>query len=314
MLERRTSFFGILILALLVIGGFVSAYASGNRYASIVAYNRALTATDLSTGIGRLDRSIALAPNDLYWRTRSAVFAQQFTTMAQNESPDKSSLQAAFAQAEASARAAVAWDKTDANNWLALSQVYQLLVGAGNTDAATAAKDAGDEARVRNPNNPLFLQNLAQLAAVQKDTATATDYIAQALTLKPDYLDGYVLRAQLRAAAGEGNAPVDELQQYIAHAPYDEQGYLLLAQAYIAVKDYTHTLDAYGRARQVAPGDPNALLGIINTLATMGQKEQALAALDAFARQFPAISGVEEKRSQIQSIQPPTPPDEKKKS
>ncbi len=299
--DPRLSFFAILLLVLATMAGFTASYFSGNRFASIIEYNRAITASTLDSAQARLDRALALSPNDIYWRTRAALFVQQFTTLAKAQSPDKTQLQTNFNQAEQSARAAVAWDKTNANNWLTLSQVYQLVASSTATDAVTAAKQAADEGQSRSPVNPLFLLNQAQLALTKGDAAAAKDYIAKAIQLKNDYLDAYILRTQIRLSQGETNAAVEELTNFTKISPYNEQGFLLLAQAHTAQKQYQSALDAYNTARQIAPNDPNAFLGVIDSLTALGQKAEAQKALKDFAVQFPNITGVDQKAAQIES-------------
>lgn len=313
--DPRTSFFAILVLVLATMGGFTAAYFSGNRFASITLYNQALTATTPESVQSNLDRALSLSQNDIYWRTRAALFAQRFTTAANAQSPDKTLLQESFSLAEQSARAAVAWDNTSASNWLSLSQIYQLIAAGDAPDAYTAAKGAADEAQVRSPRNPFFVLNQAQVALAKKDSAAALDYIGKAIGLKTDYLDAFILRAQIRSAGGESRALISELSSYTKNAPYDPRGYYLLGQAYGSQKEYTSALDAFTRARGLAPADPNTYLSVIDTLTAMGQKSDALTALDDFAKTFPNITGIEEKRAQIQSAALPAiapAPEEKK--
>lgn len=315
--DPRLSFFAILLLVVATMGGFTAAYFSGNRFASVMLYNRAITATSAEGVQNRLDRALSLSQNDIYWRTRAALFVRQFSTAANATSPDKTVLQNNFSQAEQSARAAVAWDGTNANNWLALSQVYQLVATADAADAYDAAKGAADQAQTRNPSNPFFVLNQAQVALTKKDTTAALASIAHAIELKPDYLDAFILRAQVRTGLGEQRAVIGELINYTKNAAYDAQGYFLLGQAYTSVKEYQSALDAFIRARSLAPSDPNASIAVIDTLTAMGQKSQAIEALQAFTTTFPNVTGVEQKRAQIQSatlpVVAPTPEEDKKK-
>lgn len=299
--DPRTSFFAILAIVVAALAGFSAVYFSGNRFASIIYYNRAIAAQDRYTAQSRLDKAIALSPNDIYWRTRTSLFTTQFTAAAGQQNPDKSQLQTFFSQAEQSAQGAVAWDPGSANNWLTLSQVYQLVANSQNTQAYDNAKSAADEAQKRNPNNPVFLLNQAQLALTKQDTGTAFSYIAQALALKADYLDAYVLKAQIEQAGGSTTAAVTEMTLYTQAAPYDDQGFLLLGQAYLQQKDYTNALAAFARARDLAPANPNNYLQYISVLSEAGQKADAIAALQDFKVKFPQVTGVDEQIERMQN-------------
>ncbi len=305
--DPRLSFFAILVLVLAAMAGFSAVFFSGNRFASIVVYNRALAATEFDVASRRIDRALALSQNDIFWRTRTVLYTSQFSKLANTEGADKAQLQTSFTQAEQSAQAAVAWDPGTANNWLTLSQVYQLVVDKENAEAFTNAKQAADEAQKRNPNNPLFSLNQAQLAYRKGDTQSAFGSIAQAITLKSNYLDAYILRGQIKRQAGETEAIKDELVVYTGVARFDPEGYVLLGQAHFELKNYTEALSAFSVARELAPNDPNVYLQYIGTLEAMGSRAQAVEELRAFKIRFPSVEGIEEQISRIQNT-PFTPP------
>jgi tetratricopeptide (TPR) repeat protein len=305
--DPRLSFFAILVLVLAAMAGFSAVFFSGNRFASIVVYNRALAATEFDEASRRIDRALSLSQNDIFWRTRTVLYTSQFSKLANTEGADKAQLQTSFTQAEQSAQAAVAWDPGTANNWLTLSQVYQLVVDKENTEAFTNAKQAADEAQKRNPNNPVFSLNQAQLAYRKGDTEGAFGSIAQAITLKSNYLDAYILRGQIKRQAGETEAIKNELVAYTGVARFDPEGYVLLGQAHLELKNYTEALSAFSVARELAPNDPNVYLQYIGTLEAMGSRAQAVEELRAFTIRFPSVEGVEEQISRIQNT-PFTPP------
>lgn len=299
--DPRISFFSILALVLAIMGGFVAAYFAGNRYASLVIYNHALSSSNIDSAQQKINRAISLSQNDVYLKTEAALWVNQFKTVAAGQSPDKTVLQKYFDLAEQSAGAAVAWDKTNPDNWMTLSQVYQLIASSDSKDAYTAAKNAADQAVALNPNNPLVYFNEAQVALINKDTASAKDSLNKAIQLKSDYLDAYVLLAQIKTSEGQTGAAVDEITQYIKTAPYDAQGFFLLGQAHAVDKQYQSALTAFNSAQQLSPNDPNIALAIIDTLSLMGQKDQALSALSDFSQRFPEIQGVDKKRAQIEA-------------
>ena len=231
--DPRKSFVTILVLVVSMIVCVVVVYQSGQRFASIVYFNKALTAERSATE-GYLTRALALSPNDVYWRGRTALYTNTFVELAQTSAPEKAALQQNFDTALASAQSAVVWDRTDARNWLTLAQVYQLVGANGNADALVAAQTAADEAQKRSPVNPLYL----------------------------------VVKGQL---------------------------------AFLA-KDYTLALDSYTAARERAPGQADAWVGMIDSLSALGRKAEALQLLDTFATTFPTIEGVQAKKAAIQGV------------
>lgn len=309
--DPRLSFFAILLLVVAAMVGFSSVYFTGTRFASIISYNRALAATEFEKAERRINRALAGSTNDIFWRTRAALYTSQFTTEAAKEDADQGRLQSYFTQAEQSARAAVAWDGTSAGNWLTLSQVYRLISGGENEEAYTNAKSAADEAQRRNPNNPAYILNQAQLALAKRDIAAANTAIDQALALKADYLDAFVLRAQIKAAQGNPQGAKEEIVNYTKAAPFDAQGYVLLANAELELKNYQSALDSFARARAIAPNNPSIFLSYVNTLTLMGRRSDAIAELEAFKVRYPQIQGVQEQIDRLKNATPtPTPSEE----
>jgi tetratricopeptide (TPR) repeat protein len=298
--DPRLSFFAILVLVLSAMAGFTAVYFSANRYASVVIYNRALAAGDFETAARRLDRALSLSQNDIYWRTRVAMYTTEFTNKASATNTDKAVLQSYFTQAEQSARAAVSWDPGSSANWLLVSQVYQLVAGGQDKDAYTNAKQAADEAQKRNPNNPLLVLNQAQLALTQKDTQGALGYIQQALEMKPDYLDAYILRSQIKVSQGDTLAPKNELTHYTEVAPYDPQGFLLLGNALLELHEYQAALTAFATAKELAPTNANVYLQYISALEYTGNRSQAISELRNFQKRFPKVQGIDDQIKRIQ--------------
>lgn len=312
--DPRLSFFAILLLVVTAMLGFSSVYFAGSKFAGIVAYNRALLAQEFSVAERRINRALSFSANDIFWRTRAALYTSQFSAEAGKTAPDKALLQTYFTQAEQSAQAAVAWDRGSASNWLTLSQVYRLIAGTDNEEAYASAKTAADEAQKRNPNNPSYALSHAQLALAKRDVAGANASIDAALALKPDYLDAFVLRAQIKASQGNSQGAKDELANYIKAAPFDAQGYVLLANAEIEAKNYQSALDAFARARQLAPANPGIYLAYINTLTLMGQKTKAISELESFKKQYPQVQGVQEQIDRLKNGAAATPPAEDDKA
>ncbi len=201
--DPRQSFFAILILIVAVLGSLTAAYKTSTRFSSVVWYNRALTAPDLTSAQVRLDHALRLSENDLFWRTRAALFVGGIAKA------DATSLQTYFTQAEESARRAILWDRTNAQNWLTLSEIYALA--GDNATAATNALQAAHEAQIRSPLNPFYIFNQARAAFATHDTTAALGYLDQAIVLKADYLDAYVYRIGILQSIGDSNGAVAAL-------------------------------------------------------------------------------------------------------
>jgi tetratricopeptide (TPR) repeat protein len=143
--------------------------------------------------------------------------------------------------------------------------------------------------------------NNANIALIKKDASGALAEIEKALVLKPNYLDAFFLKGQIEQSQGDSQAVKNELVKYISLAPYDDQGYVLLSNAYISLKDYPSALDALSRARSLNPNNANTYLAYIGTLELSGNKSKAIEELQTFKKQFPNVTGVDEQISRIQN-------------
>lgn len=306
--DPRLSFFAILLLVVASMAGFSAVYFTGNRFASMVFYNKAAGAQDATTAQQYLTRALRLSNSDLYWKAETFLFTQQFSELASKEGADKTELQSLFSKAEQSAQAAVSLDRGNAGYWLNLSQVYQMLASAENKEALANAISTAQEAEKRNPNNPLFKLNNARIALIQKDNTAALAAVEAALALKPNYLDAFILRGQIHKSQGTTSAIKDELLNYLAIVPSDDQAYSLLGSVYVDSKSYDSALTAFARARSLAPTNPNYALSYITTLELAGERSKAIEELKAFRIQFPNITGVDDQISRIEKGPIATPP------
>lgn len=86
---------------------------------------------------------------------------------------------------------------------LGLAQLYDFLSSLKVQGAAATASTTYGQAAVKNPTNPAIPLALARLAASQNNIAQTTQYLSQALTLKPNYTDAILLVVQLNVAQND---------------------------------------------------------------------------------------------------------------
>jgi hypothetical protein len=251
--DPRTSFFAILVLVIAIMTSFSAVYFSLNKFAGTVYYNKAFYAKDAASAIASVNKSIQLSPNDVYLQARTSLLVNQFNTEAKKENPDKTTLQSYFSAAEQSAQAAVAWDSTDASNWLALSQVYQLVINKEKPETGQNAQQAVLQAIKYSPKNPLPLLSLAEISIATGDTSAAYGHIADAILLKPNYIDAYVLKAQLKQSVGDSTGARDALIAYTQVEPFDPSGFVILGNFYVGIKDTIHAIDAFTQVKTLSP-------------------------------------------------------------
>jgi hypothetical protein len=212
--DPRKSFLTIFGIVIAIILCVVAIYKSTQRFDSIRNFNKAFSAKDTTTADQYLVRAIAQSPNDLYFRARSALYTQQFASLANQEAPDKKDLQNTFSAIEQSVRSAVSWDPTNAVNWGTLAQSYQLVAPGGNTDALAGWRDAAAKAHMLAPNHPLYVILQAQQAMTAKDYKSALDLYTSARTLAPGNPDTWIGMVDALTALDRRNEALKLLDQF----------------------------------------------------------------------------------------------------
>lgn len=188
--DPRLSFFSILlIVAVMVLTGFLG-YKSVKKFASIISYERAVTAETLDKAQEKIIKAISLNKSDLYFRSLSDIYLLKMNNLLQEGQlggADKEILQDIISRAEAAARLGVEFDKTNYQNWLSLGAVYQNVLPLSVEGAYEAAQKALFEAARLAPNNPGIDLRLGLLEAARNNFGGAKKYFEQALAKKPDY-------------------------------------------------------------------------------------------------------------------------------
>jgi tetratricopeptide (TPR) repeat protein len=143
--------------------------------------------------------------------------------------------------------------------------------------------------------NPYFQKGLGLAYSAKKEWKPAIAAFKRALELNPYYVD---VRNDLAAALiGSGDREAGKKEFLSAYAdptnPTPEVSARNLGQAYLEEKNYAEALNWYRTSLNRNNDYADAYLGIADTLAALGQREEALAQLEAGAKQVPADSSLQ---------------------
>ncbi|MBP6883872.1 MAG: hypothetical protein KBC06_01420 [Candidatus Pacebacteria bacterium] len=203
----KRSFVAIFIIVLMIIlsAGFGLKYLE--RFASVNYFGRSLSSTTMPEAEAAIQKALALNTNDLYLRTYAQVYAIKFSSLANKNSAlsdaEKADLQKSLDEAVSGAQLAVANNRQNYLNFQTLGYVYGTAGLFGVPDSYDKSVEAYSNASSLNPLNPELKLSLARVFLAQKKTKEARDYTTQALNLKPDYVDGFVLFAQISQSEGD---------------------------------------------------------------------------------------------------------------
>jgi tetratricopeptide (TPR) repeat protein len=166
---------------------------------------------------------LVLNQNDLYWRTFSIIQLTKFGNLlseSQNPSEEvKANIQNAFTNAEQGALAAVNLNKQNTANFQALGLVYETAAPFSGEEMYKSAQNAYQAASALNPTNPGLKLDLARVALKNKDAKAAKTYADQALALKSDYIDAFLVHSQISLSENNRSQAISYAEQALALAP-----------------------------------------------------------------------------------------------
>ncbi|KKQ35772.1 MAG: hypothetical protein US50_C0005G0008 [Candidatus Nomurabacteria bacterium GW2011_GWB1_37_5] len=228
--DPRLSFFSILLLVILMIGSATLTYKFIQKFASMIQFNSAVI---LSRDEAKFDlveskliKAIELSKNDLYMRSLSEYYLLKLNNLVKNataaDEATKNNIQDAFSKAEQSAAMAINSDKTNYLNYLTLATLYENVASLQVPNAIENAKAAYGEAKKLNPLNPGIDLKLARLALAEKNNTDAIKLIDESLVKKPNFVDAYVLKAQIYYSEGDKNLAIQNLQTALSFDPQNK--------------------------------------------------------------------------------------------
>lgn len=248
-----------LILIFLIVLGFSGLYFEGQRYAAAVFFGKGQLALnlkgDLDSAINYVSKSIQLDRyEDVYYRSLS-----QMLLLKLNQNiirGDNSNLQAIIASAVDTAKQASQKNSQEYLNWMNLGNIYENLIPIVN-DAESFANNSYLEAQKRNPKNPEIqlaiarskivnfdkIKNQAGLETLRKTLLTqAEKNIDQAISLKSNYSQAYILKSQIYDRKGEIEKALAEIKKAQMIVPDD-------SVLYFQAGFYNYKLKRYDAAK-----------------------------------------------------------------
>ncbi|HTE48806.1 MAG TPA: hypothetical protein VK675_02800 [Candidatus Paceibacterota bacterium] len=223
--DHRRSFFFILVLILIVVGSTALAFKYIERFISLSYFGKALTSTTIPEAEASISKALSLNVNDLYLRTYSQINLLKLDSLLKKgeslSDAEKAGLQTALTEAVNGAQLATTYNASNYLNFQALGSLYLNLGSLGVKDAYSKAADAYKTASILNPNNPGIKLSMAGVSSALLNAKDAKDYANAALALKPDYIDAYLVLAQLAKKEGDNTGAMTYSQMALSLAPTD---------------------------------------------------------------------------------------------
>ncbi len=224
--DPRKSFFSILFLVLIMVVSAGVSFKYIERFASVFYFSNAVRAESIEKAESSIQRAILLYSNDLYLRTYSQVYLAKLNSLVnkgtQLTDEEQAVLQSSFTEAVNGATSATTYNANNYLNFQALGDVYSTVAILGVEDAPAKAIEAYTTASSLNPVNPGLKLAIARVYLADNKTKEAKDFANEAMTLKPDFIEGLILLSQIEKKNGNNSLAISYAEQALSLARTDK--------------------------------------------------------------------------------------------
>ncbi len=184
-------------------------------------------------------------------------------------------------------QAAQALNPADYRPSLSLAQLYDYLSSLKVQGAAQTAATTYVDAQKKAPTNPSIPLAIARLAATQNDVNTTTQYLSQALTLKPNYTDAILLVVQLNVAQNDIPSAIKAATAAAQTAPGVAPIWFELGLLYYSAGDAKNAAAALEQAVTIQKDYANAQYFLGLSYYILGKTPEAIAQFQSLAASNP---------------------------
>ena len=221
--DPRKSFFSILFLVILMIISAAVGFKYVERLASVTYFGKTLSASTIPMAEDSITKAISLHQNDLYLRTYTQVYLTKINSIVTKGSAlsetDKADLQTSFDQAVNGAQLAVAYNSENYLNYNSLGAVYNTVGLLGVKGTYDKAIEAYKTASTLNPLNPGIKLATARVYFADGKIKEAKDFVKEALSLKPDYIEALITISQIEKSDGNNTVAISYAETALSLAP-----------------------------------------------------------------------------------------------
>ncbi len=294
----------ISVCVVIILGSVGLAYGAFQKGLSSYYFQKAVTVVrteqDLNAGETFLLKAIALADNDLYYRTLSDLNILRINGIIASAAGQKEVSEEQKTQFQnvlsAGIESALLAEKKDPHNFenpLASARVYEAILPVGIDGTLDAAKAAYEKAIVLSPRNPALHLSLARTEAALPDYDAATADIAKALELKWNYVEAIFLQSQIDVAKGDLPAAIQAAEQISALSPNDPLGYFRIGLLRYESKDFAGAAREFEKSMQLVPVYANAKYFLGLSYQKINRQQEAIAQFEDLKQTNPDNQEIE---------------------
>lgn len=280
------------VIAALVLGSIAIGFVVLKNTISSFYLKRAVDISnnenpDLQEIEDSLNKAVKFAPTDIHYiylaQNNFSKARNVLINLEEGNTEESGALfQNAISQSILMARKAIETNPSNSQNWLILGDIYSSLVApplavSGSYDQALQAYL---EARERNPLSPNIPLSIARLEFNNGNIESARRHVNEALALKRDYADAYLLLAQIEIQDNNISQAISSTENLVSLTPNNPSFHFGLGLLKYSSADYEGAAQSFANALILIPDYANARYYLGLSLANLGYREEAKAQLE----------------------------------
>ncbi len=290
--NHRTSLGFIIATLVLVIMSVGFGYSSTRQFTAVATYASVFSLppgdSQIDQAVQRIGSAYTIFSRDLYLREMTDLRLAEVYNLLALESPteaEQRQFEAAITSAIETASEGVRTFGANPINWLSLGNVYLALARAGVEGAGDRAIASYNEAIVRDARNPLYHLQIAIARTTLDDIDGVRASIAEAIRLKSNYFDAYVLLSELEILSGNAEEALNATRSLIALEPRNPGLYYRLGILQLANGNLGDSVNSLTDALRFDAQFANARYVRALIYAEQGNRQQAISELEIVRNQ-----------------------------
>ena len=224
--DHRKSFFSMLSIILIIIISAATSFKYIERFVSFSYFRKAISSPTAPESLASINRALTLYSNDLYLRTYAQIYLLKFSSLISKgtslSEAEKAELQVDLDQAVNGAQLATTYNPKNYLNFQALGSIYQNFALFGVEDIYSKAIEAYKTASALNPLNPGLKLEIASSSLADGKIEEAKNYANLALSLKPDYVNTFIVLSQITKKEGDNASALSYARTALSLSPTDK--------------------------------------------------------------------------------------------
>lgn len=286
-----------IIFWVFLLGFAFFAFKLAQNYRADVYYRQYLT--NPFANIEKLKKAGQISSNSsVYHIVLSQAYLANFSEELQRTQPDPQTLNNMVALAVEESKKAAEISPYRVAAYETSGIIYREIRGVAQ-DAVDWAIKSFEKALELEPKNPVFLTELGKLYWAKQDLDKARQMFSQAISVKDDYVDGYLQMARLEESEENMEAAKVHLETAVAKNPLSVEGLFQLGRFYYNEGELDEAEEKFLAALRLFPNHSNSLYSLGLLYERQGRVEEAL---DKFERVLELNPGNEDVSAKIRSL------------